>query len=119
MKEPRVFLFAEVDSRLDLSDAERFGEIVKLYEPSERLPNIFGPEFEEDIYQRLMRFRYDPEVDYFIVVGSLIPLFRVATVLSTFDEVPFKVLLFNAVTQSYTEVEITNECDCGTPQTEN
>lgn len=97
----RVFLIEEPKRDLDYSSAEKYGEIVVLLKGRHVTP-FEVDQFAAEVLLALRQHQYNPNNgDKICVVGSLIPLFIAALVLSEFDRV--NLLLFSAVEGRYEE----------------
>lgn len=67
----RVFMLMPHDK--NLSDARRFGELVMLYDKRESRPSIWDPAFLLEALDRLQDYQYDPERDFVLLAGHMVP----------------------------------------------
>ena len=75
MKLPRVFVLEPVKSSIDVSKAERYGEVAYVFNPDERRPSVFqATAFGESVLRRLEAAEFRWEHDYLAVAGSIVPV---------------------------------------------
>ena len=69
----RVIIYEEV--KVDVSKAEKYGEIVYLFTEHDTRPSIWETEaFLAACSRRLSELKFSADDDYFAVVGSSVPL---------------------------------------------
>lgn len=88
---------------IDLTEARRFGEIIYLFEPGDHRAGIFEDMFSDDVLNALDDHGYDPDKDYFVFAGGLVPMCRIASVL-TGRYGRFRALLFCTSTRNYVDI---------------
>lgn len=100
---PKVFIIERPRNNIDVSDAEKFGEIVYVFGVDDRRCSVFQHvDFGRTILQRLEFLRFDPKLDYVCIVGSMLTVsIAVITIAQCYDE--FSTLLFNSVDNAYVE----------------
>jgi hypothetical protein len=70
----RVFIVESPRPTIDVTSAQRFGELVPIFGPGSRRASVFQPaEYAADVLAALADLQYDPKVDYFIMTGALLP----------------------------------------------
>lgn len=100
----RVFSY-EPQDKFDLGNAEGFGQIVYLYKNKEARPNLFSKAFVDDVLDRLEISEFNPDKDYFLIVGGLTPLVLIASIMAK-EYRDIKLLVFNMVARLYEKVVI-------------
>lgn len=104
----RAFLLEE--HRLDVSQAAQFGSITCLFGSKRSRNSIWDSEFKCQILEAMNSENYDPKIDYFIVVGSMVPIaIAIATLVAFYG--PIQVLLFSAVERQYISRTIGDSTD--------
>jgi|AntAceMinimDraft_18_1070375.scaffolds.fasta_scaffold87182_2 hypothetical protein len=100
---PKVFIIEEPRRYIDVSSAEKFGEIIYLFKPMQRRVGVFDhPRYGRAVLQQLLIHNYDPLVDYLCIVGSLVTVsVALIPISQSFDK--FKMLLFNSSNSEYIE----------------
>lgn len=95
---PRVFILEPC--QLDTSRTARFGQQVYLFGRDEKRSSIWDNAFKAEIAAALDKYRYDPKVDYFVVVGHMVPVVIATSVLTArFGTV--KVLFYSSTDRDY------------------
>ena len=103
MSHRRAFVI-DHNSKQDVSDASRFGQIVYLFAHGERPPSLFSNAFIVECMHRMEDF--DELLDYFVVSGNVNATTLVtATLVSKYDTV--NLLLFDASNSEYVHKAIT------------
>jgi hypothetical protein len=92
MSMPRAFLLEETD--LDVTSASAFGAIEVLFSSNVPRPSIWSDDFEDRVLERLIEVRFNPDRDFIILTGQVVPLVRATTVVSEAYG-HFKVLAFD------------------------
>ncbi len=70
---PRVFIVEEPKANIDITKAERFGELVFVFDPHDRRCSVFDcQQFGENVLKQLDTHDFSPEEDYLCIVGSMI-----------------------------------------------
>jgi len=104
----KVFFVEPVRNGLDISTAERFGQVKYLFKQNDRRASVFRTaEFMEDVSKSLRKNDFDPKVDIFAIAGSMVPVALAAIVLAR-KYGSIDVLCFNSVTSAY-ELRSTKE----------
>lgn len=94
----RVFVVEETQKNVDI--ARLHGTLVYIFENGDKRPSIWETdEFLADVADRLEEMEFC-EDDYFLCVGSTVPLLAIMTLLSNLYPV-FKVLFWHSVVQEY------------------
>lgn len=97
-RKPRAFAVTK-GTRLDLTDAERYGEVTFLFDRFDVSP-MDGEEFVDAVRDKLVRAGFDPDRDFFIVAGPVLPVtLAFGAVCSQWHTV--KVLMFDARESRY------------------
>ncbi len=88
---------------LDISKAKSFGELIFIFNKREHRCSCFKTvEYTDNILTKMEELGYDPDVDFFLVAGSMVPIVTAMVgVVSTFGKV--KVLLYRANEMEYVE----------------
>lgn len=73
----RAFLLEETD--LDTTGASAFGNVEVLFTQAVYRPSIWSDEFAERVLERLKEVRFDPEHDYIVLTGQVVPLVKATT----------------------------------------
>ena len=72
-KQTYVYLLEEPKHGIDVSTAKAFGNIKTLFNSDSRRPSVFKPnEFGAAVIRELESQGFDPEVDSFLLTGSLV-----------------------------------------------
>lgn len=87
---------------LDMSALYDYGTVQYVYNLADNRPPIWRADYVEDVLRRLETQGYDPLVDYFAVVGSMVPVVMVATAIA--GRWPHaKLLYFSSTSREYVE----------------
>lgn len=100
----RVFILQTPRRDMDVSKALSYGKIDVLFFASPTgspRPSIFRVgEFSRALLKRLREASYDPDVDYFCIVGSIVSMtISVAALVNAYKKI--RVLLYNSTQESY------------------
>lgn len=95
----KVFVLFE-DTKKDVSDAGRFGEITYVYPTNEPHPKVWTNSFVQDMLKRLSDLQFNPEVDYVVVSGTVVPLVLLLTRLAR-DYQTLNMLLYDSSVDEY------------------
>jgi len=107
---PKVFIIEHPRNNVDISDAQKFGDIVCIFERDDRRCGVFHhAEFGRTILRRLEELGFDPDVDFICVVGAMLTVVTAIIAVSQYYD-KFNALLFNSVNGSYVEKQF-NEND--------
>lgn len=71
-RSPRVFMLMPHDKNVRAS--RRFGELVVVFDKQESRPSIWDPSFLLEALDRMQDYQFDPQRDYILVVGSMVPV---------------------------------------------
>lgn len=98
----RVFVFEQTRQQLD--GAAEFGNVLYLFQPNSgrnSRSSIWDTEsVAQEICNALIKYNYDPAIDFICISGSCIPLaIYIATVTAEYGR--FKALLFDAKDRNY------------------
>lgn len=86
---------------LELSKAEKFGDIEFMFTDEDYRPSIWETEsFEAACSKKLDAMKFDPKNDMFVFAGSSVPLMIITNVL-TRKYKEFKVLFWHAQVRDY------------------
>ena len=102
----RVIL-AEPIINFDVSDASRFGELVLLFQHK---VNPFQADLFLQFREALDDLQFNPDYDYICLTGRVAVLPILVSVVVSDWGVPIKVLIFDAVSATYKELEIDEPC---------
>lgn len=95
---PRVFAFERCEQ--DVSAAAKFGEVVYLFDADGSRPSIWSDEFGEQVVKTLMNWRFNPDEDFILCTGKMVPLMMLSlTALAEFEVI--NLLLYNSVEREY------------------
>ena len=99
----KVFVLEQPNASLDISKAKDFGELVFVFDRKEYRCSCFKTvEYTEKILNNMETLGYDPDVDFFLVAGSMVPIVTAMVgVVSAFGKV--KVLFYRANEMEYVE----------------
>ena len=87
--------FAVEQGKQDLSKAKEYGRIVYLFKADGERSSIWSNDFPQEVLTALEEYNYDPENDYLIVAGSMVPIaLAVGRLVSQFGSI--KALLYNS-----------------------
>ena len=96
----RVFLLEPC--RQNTEDAKRFGEVKYLFLEEGSRSSIWAEEFTEELLEELDLLEFNPNVDYILVAGGVVPNFIAAAAIGgAYGQ--FKALLYDAKTSTYKE----------------
>jgi hypothetical protein len=70
---PRAFIL-EPQEKLDLRPAKLWGDIVYIFAEYDSRPSIWHQKLIDDAIGILQQYDYDPDKDYLIVAGAMVPL---------------------------------------------
>jgi len=105
MTDRKVFV-VDRDTRHDISDARRFGEITYIYDERDRKPSVWSNALIKDVMARLERCDYDADLDYILVVGNVVTIVMiVANLAMAYDTL--NLLLFDASQEEYVHKTVT------------
>lgn len=83
-----------------MKNASDFGDVTYIYDERDERPGIWSPEFVPVAVQDLIAKDFDPEHDYFVVVGNMVPLaMLLCGLVARFGRI--NALLFSATERSY------------------
>lgn len=69
----RVFVLERPRGTIDLGSAKQFGELVLLFGFNDRRPSVFAiTSYAQSVVSALNEHKFDPMVDAFYIVGSLL-----------------------------------------------
>jgi hypothetical protein len=86
-QQPRVFMLEPHDK--DVRNAEAFGRIVRIFDGKSSRPSIWdNDKFSEDAISILRQWNYNPNVDYVLAVGALVPMIMFCTAICDIWECP-------------------------------
>lgn len=74
---PRVFMLLPNDK--DTRGAAGFGKLILLFQQDEQRPSIWDSAFVDEAVRRLDLQNYDPDRDYLLVAGMMVPLVAMFT----------------------------------------
>lgn len=98
-------ILIEPTTRVDVSAAQRYGEIVYIFEKNESRPSIWTEEFVQVAMIRLEQMNYDPKADTIIIAGAIVPLIKlIGCLTANFGRI--RVLCHSAIERDYTLQEI-------------
>jgi hypothetical protein len=101
----RVFMIEPCRPELNVSSAETYGKIRHVFNKDESRPSIWTEEFVGEVIKRLDNAHFDPDVDYFIIAGSTVPVTTIAcSIVAAYGHV--KLLGFCASGRHYIPLEI-------------
>lgn len=108
----RLFILEEVRRNIDLTSAHELGEVLHLYNASERRPGLFDvDEFVDAVEERLNTVDFDPTVDAFIIAGSMIAVTLASMAVTRYaaanDYTHVNLLLFDSRSNKYVERRMT------------
>ena len=97
----KVFIIEPPRNNIDVSDAQKFGDIVYVFDYDDRRCGVWQHVlFGQTILQRLESLGFDPESDYVCVTGAMVTVtIAIITIAQYYDE--FNTLLFNSVNNCY------------------
>jgi len=99
----RVFVVERPRPNIDLRCAEKFGELVLLFEAEDRRCSVFHSEqYGLAVLERLRAKNFDPLLDLLCVAGSMVPV-TIAIAAAVLRYGRISVLLYNAAESSYVE----------------
>ena len=100
-KPRRVFIAECVSSHIDLSKAEKYGEVVIVMKDRGAPASETGA-FLTRLQDRLDELKFDPTTDYFCVVGAILPVsISIAALLHRYDVI--SLLVYSTTTERYVE----------------
>jgi hypothetical protein len=102
----RVFCIEPPRDGFDVSTAARFGELTPIFKDRDRRCSVFRPDqYRHRVWEVLQEAGYQPAVDYFIMIGAMIPVSLAMTALM--EHVPpgtgVKILMFSSHDGEYVE----------------
>lgn len=105
---PRVFLVEEARKDLDLSTARKFGTVETLFDHRVRRASIVtGTQFWQDVSERLKEVKFNPDEDFFCLVGSILSVSQgLGVLVAMFPTRRIKFLAFNSMLDRYVEVDV-------------
>lgn len=96
----RVFTALPVKN-LNIDEANRFGQLLPIFNADEKPPALWSEEFALAAMARLHLHKYNPVSDYILIAGPTVATTKVVAALSAeFGRI--NVLFFDAVKQTYT-----------------
>src|ERR1035437_4312699 len=102
----RVFVIEPPRDGFDLSSAEKFGPIIPIFDSRDRRCSVFKPdEYRDTVWEVLAHNDYNPAVDYFIMIGAMLPVSLTLAAICEHLMVgeSAKVLMFSSHDDSYVE----------------
>lgn len=72
-KTARVFLL-EPGQNVDVSHSANFGILTPIFEKKDFRPNVWSNEFADEFVRRLDEHKYNPNLDYMLIAGHMVPL---------------------------------------------
>lgn len=80
---------------VNTAKADEYGERVILFPEGESRPSMWDRTFGDAVVERLVEEGFDPEKDYFLLVGAQVP--TVLAIVAIVDQYgPLRLLVFNA-----------------------
>lgn len=100
---PKVFIIEPVRQHIDVSKAQKFGDIIYVFEINDRRCSAFQIiHFGRTVLQRLEQLEFDPKLDFVCIVGAMLTVtIAIIAIAQRYDV--FNVLLFNSVDDAYVE----------------
>lgn len=93
-------VFVLEQTEVDVSPAKEYGRIAHVFRPNERRPSIWTPEFREELLETFVEMGYDPENDYVVIAGRMVPLVKmVATLVAEYRTI--RVLFYVSSEERY------------------
>ena len=93
-------VFALEPCRQDISSARKFGRITYLFERDGDRSSIWAPEFPREIVQKLDALGFEPDVDFFVVAGQMVPLvIAISSIVATYGAT--NVLFYSSTERHY------------------
>lgn len=89
---PRPRAFVLEPHPKDLSLANEFGDVIFIYDGKSSRPSIWDNRFVEEALIRLEVHKYDPDYDYVLCVGGLVPTVMFMTAIA--EEFPGALTLY-------------------------
>ena len=101
LKASRVFVIEPVRNYIDISKAQKYGEIIYIFNHEDRRCSAWEHvHFGQEILQRLKALEFDSKTDFICIVGAMLTVSITAiTVAQHYDK--FNILLFNSVNDAY------------------
>lgn len=87
-------------SKYSLDGTEKFGELEYVFPADKRRASIWTEKWEKEFIAGLKRLQFDANLDYFVVVGPILPVARAINVLARNYRM-FRALAFNSTQQKY------------------
>ena len=98
----RVFLVEPVRANIDVSSAEKFGELVYIFGPNAKRVSVFKTqEYCVAVLDILRSMDYDPEEDIFCISGSMVPVAVTLSALVAEFVAGIEVLFYNSIEDGY------------------
>lgn len=98
IRQTRVFALEECNK--DISDAERFGSLVVLFNETTHRPSIWDDAIYDTVRRRFKLLGFDPSRDYVLLVGPQTMIVAAIHYLSqTYDQ--YRVLFWHAAAKGY------------------
>lgn len=105
----KVFIIESPKIKMDIEDAERYGELITVFDHRTRRASVFNTDaYSEDLIERLRILGYDPETDHVAVIGSHVSL-AVAIAAISIKYGRINLLLFRAGEEGYVSRSLNNE----------
>lgn len=102
-RKPKAILIEK--TKMDVSSAAVFGEIVHVFPKGRPRSSIWSDDFLEEAIESLADLEYDPAIDYIILVGQLVPLTKViARLVSIYNRI--RILCWSATERDYLLQEV-------------
>jgi len=98
-----VFLLEPPNASLNIECVKQYGTIKYIFGPTDRRCSVFDTEkYSSLIIERLYTLDFNPDVDFFCVCGSLVPLITaVAALISEWGRI--RILFYRANESIYVE----------------
>lgn len=103
----RCFVIEPVRN-VDINAADKFGNIVVLFPAGVSRPSIWEESYVAAVLKKLASYSYDPDTDYLVIAGPVVPLVKVIGMLcSTYSKI--RALCWSASERDYILQEIGHE----------
>jgi hypothetical protein len=88
-------------SRYSLAGTAEYGEVEYVFSASaKKPPSIWSAKWKHEFLRVLDEMEFDPDLDYFVLVGQVLPMAIAVNILSQKYRV-WRALAFNAMSQKY------------------
>lgn len=97
----RVFIVEEPRAGIDVSTAQRFGQVIPIFSVNCRRPSVFRPnQYREALAEALEALFFDPEKDFFLLAGAVVTVsVALSSIAMKWGHV--QILIFNAQESRY------------------